>query len=50
MVNAMLQRGKLSFMTVIELVEALQLLDEWSDVLIVVQDRLVLGIPLSSTA
>ncbi len=42
MVVTVFQGGALSFMAVIELVEGLQLLDEWSDVLKVVQDRLVL--------
>lgn len=42
MVVTVLQGGALSLMAVIELVEGLQLLDEWSDVLKVVQDRLVL--------
>ena len=46
MVSAMLQGGTPSFTAVIELVEALQLLDEWPDVLIVVQYRLALEMPM----
>ena len=42
MIVTALRGGALSFMAVIELVEGLQLLDEWSDVLKVVQDRLAL--------
>ena len=42
MMSAMLDRRALSFMAVVELVECLQLFDERSDVLKVVQDRLAL--------